>query len=157
MEITEEMYILAKTVVIKYENKQHSVKPLPMRKSYVKSALELQIDEIFNADNYNNPFKDGIIMPCCGQKYAFSYATMKYMHKNPDLKYKEFDSTGDIIYDANSREPSYVDYNNCREAIRQAKSKGLSHIHWKTSVFTSEEIRRDGYIDHNDGLDTISW
>lgn len=111
---------------------------------------------------YLNPFTDGEVMPCCGRKYCFSYHTMKYMPRNPKLKYRGGSNEGDIDHDPYSRNPGHVDYNNCREAIRQAKAQGYNHIHWRLSVATSEAIRKDGYKDHNhpkwsNKYDIISW
>lgn len=158
MDITKKMYDLAKQLVATYEeeNKTPAVSRIePYRQ--IDAELSKKIQAKFDADNYNNPFEVGEIMPCCGQRYCFSYARMKYMPRNRKLTYREKDAKGDIDRDDKSREPYHVEYNNCREAIRQAKEKGLNHVHWKTSVAVSEQIRKDGYRDHNDGLDTISW
>jgi len=145
MEITKEMYKMAKKVVEEYEG----TAPYTEAKEKMKA--------VFEENNYNNPFEEGPIMPCCGRRYAFSYDTMKYMPKNPKLKYREKYSEGDVDYDSESSHPRFVQYNNCREAIRQAKEKGYDHVHWRTSVACDEAISADGYIVCNDGLDTISW
>lgn len=153
MEITEEMYNLAKKMVFEYEKKVGVMTPLPLLKK-CKSKLQLELEKIFDENNYNKPNIDGLIMPCCRKRYVFSYDRMKHMYKNTELEYSD---DGNIKYDKNSVNPSFVEYNNCKEAIRQAKNQGLDHVHWKTSISVSNEIRKEGYIDHNDGLDTISW
>ncbi len=145
MEVTKEMYELSKKIVNEYDNKDS------------KKILIEQLEELFNKNNNLNPKEDGIMMPCCGEKYVFSYARMKHLPRNPYLKYRETQREGDVLYDEKSNDARFVDYNNLREAIRQAKKKGLYHIHWKMSIAVSEKIKQDGYIDHNDGLDTISW
>lgn len=172
MELTKEMYLLAKQVVDTYEKKDEIEKE--KQKNFVRlqnlherdnekhGYIKAEMDKLFASNNYLNPFKEGIFMPCCGERYCFSYAAMKYMPKNNSffgrkLEYRKKDSEGDIDYDPSSRLPGFVDYNGAREAIRQAKNKGLKHVHWRMSVATSEEIKKDGYIDHNDLLDTISW
>jgi hypothetical protein len=145
-EITEEMYRLAKVVIDEYEGKNNI------------DRIYERMEKTFDKDNYNNPFEVGEIMPCCGERYCFSYATMKYMPRNPKLKYREHKyNEGDVDFDYKSENPGFVQYNNCREAIRQAKAKGLDHVHWRLSVACAEAIRKDGYIDHNDKLNTISW
>lgn len=142
MQITDEMYQLAIKIVEEYEGKTPEER--------AKKAL----DKLFEKNPHSNPFTEGIIMPCCGQPYARSYDYMKYLPRNPRLKYRD---NGDVDNDPESRQPTWVQYNNLREIIRQAKEKGLTHCHASTSVFSSEEIRKDGYKDHNDGLSTISW
>lgn len=154
------MYELAKKVVATYEEENKQLpyrKPLPFISTPDIDEIARKMNATFENDNYNNPFEVGEVMPCCGQKYCFSYARMKYLPRNKKLKYREKDAEGDVNWDGTSREPSHVEYNNCREAIRQAKAKGLNHVHWKLSVATSGQIRKDGYYDHNDKLDTISW
>lgn len=156
MEITKEMYQLAKKIVDAYENKKiipvsHSN---PIQDVRVKETYELMQTLEKEKGLYLNPFEDGIKMPCCGEKYIFSYDVMKYLPRNPKLKYR-YDGT--IDNDPLSPQPNFVDYNGCREAIRQAKKKGLNHVHWRLSVAASEAIRSEGYKDHNDKLNTISW
>lgn len=156
MEITKEMYQLAKKIVDTYKNKNI----IPVSHSNPKQDIcVLETYELMQALEkekglYLNPFKDGIKMPCCGEKYIFSYDTMKYLPRNPKLKYR---NDGTIDNDPFSPKPKFVDYNGCREAISQAKKKGLNHIHWRLSAATSEAIRSEGYKDHNDKLNTISW
>lgn len=146
MEITKEMYKMAKKVVDEYEG------------TAPYTEAKEKMEEVFEANNYNNPFEDGPVMPCCGRRYVFSYATMKYMTRNPKLKYRETEhDEGEIDHDPESSHPKFVQYNNCREAIRQAKEKGYDHVHWRTSTACDEAISADGYIVHNDSLDTISW
>jgi hypothetical protein len=94
---------------------------------------------------------------CCegvSNKYKFAYARITLLSKNPKLTYRE---NGDVDYDPYSSFPQFVDYNNIREIIRQAKLRGENHIHCKMSVAASEQIRKDGYTDHNDEFATISW
>lgn len=148
MEITKEMYELAKQIVEQYEGDTDEAKI---------ERIAKKMSATFDKDNYNNPFKVGEIMPCCGERYCFSYATMKYMPRNSRLRYRSKDAEGDVDFDPYSKNSGFVQYNNCREAIRQAKAKGHDHVHWRLSVACSEAIRADGYIYHNDKLDTISW
>jgi len=93
---------------------------------------------------------------CCDKSasYCFYYDRMVNLQRNPNLKYRD---NGDIDFDPFSRLPNFVEYNNAREVIRQAKKAGQNHVHWRMSVAVAKEIRQDGYIDHNDKLDTISW
>ena len=142
MHITDEMYQLAVKIVEEYEGKTP------------EERASKALDKLFQKKPYANPLKEGIIMPCCGERYARSYDDMKYLPKNPKLKYRD---NGDVDYDPDSRQPTWVQYNNLREVIRQAKEKGLNHCHHSTSVFSSGEISKDGYKVHNDGLNTISW
>lgn len=156
MEITKEMYQLAKKIVDAYESKK--IIPVsrsnPIQDVRVKETYELMQALEKEKGLYLNPDVDGIVMPCCGEKYIFSYDKMKYLPGNPKLKYR---NDGTIDNDPFSPKPNFVDYNGCREAIRQAKKKGLNHVHWRLNVATSEAIRSEGYKDHNDKLDTISW
>ena len=142
MHITDEMYQLAVKIVEEYEG------------ATPEERASKALDKLFQKNPYANPFTEGIIMPCCGERYERSYHTMKYLPRNPKLKYRE---DGDIDFDPDSREPKWCDYNALRERIRQAKEKGLTHCHASTSVFSGSEISADGYKVHNDGLGTISW
>lgn len=148
MEITKKMYELAKQIVEQYEGDDDEERI---------ERIAKKMKAIFDKDNYNNPFKTGEIMPCCGERYCFSYAHMKYMPRNPQLIYRSGNSEGDVDFDPKSKNSRFVEYNNCREAIRQAKAKGYNHVHFRLSIAGSEAIKADGYIDHNDKLDTISW
>jgi hypothetical protein len=104
---------------------------------------------------YKNPFVEGEQMPCCDRKYCFSYHAAKYLPRtNRKLKWRDENT---IDYDPASRNPKFCDYNETREAIRQAKAAGYDHVHWRMSVAVAEEIVKDGYRDHNDKFDTISW
>ena len=140
--ITKDMYEFAKSVVKNYEMFQN------------REFVAKKIEEKFNQNNNLNPFKDGEIMPCCGEIYAFSYSRMKYLPKNHKLRYRK---NGDIDFDKNSKSSLFVEYNNAREAIRQAKNKNHNHVHWKISSAVAEELEKDGYICTHDELDTIKW
>lgn len=82
-------------------------------------------------------------------------------NRNPDLKYRE---DGDVDYDPKSKNPGFVAYNNIREAIRQAKKRGDTHVKVMLSNATEEMMRKDGYMvvyrnsTEGDGMyDTVSW
>jgi hypothetical protein len=155
MDITTNMYRLAKKIVEAYENKgvvtyqRNNIQDPAVAEAYSKMK---ELEETKGL--YLNPGVDGIIMPCCGQRYVFSYDAVKHLEKNEHLEYR---ADGTIDLDDKSPQPTFVAYNACREAIRQAKVKGLGHVHWRVSVAVAEAIKKEGYIDHNDALDTISW
>jgi len=100
--------------------------------------------------------KESNVPACCKavSTYEFEYNMFRKIPRNPKLKYRK---DGDIDHDPSSRAPKYCDYNAVREVIRQAKQKGLDHVHWRTSVATAREIIKDGYTVWNDDHDTISW
>lgn len=156
MEITEEKYIAAKVIVNEYPNAKKIVDTYETKNKV--SMIQKILDEKFAKNNYLNPYKDGEIMPCCGERYIFSYDRMKYLPRNKNLEYRKENAEGDVHYDKDSKQPSFVEYNNAREAIRQAKLKGLNHVHWKVSSAVSEQLRKDGYTHYNNGnFDMISW
>ncbi len=99
-------------------------------------------------------------IPCCQDVLTFNRDEynndrMRRLPKNKKLTYRGDGVT--IDYDPDSRQPSHCDYNQAREVIRQAKLKGLTHIHWACSSAMAKELEEDGYTIHNDKNRTISW
>jgi hypothetical protein len=109
--------------------------------TYINTGTTTQ-QKVITENMYKNPSKEGDVMPCCYQRYCFSYDRMKYLPKNPKLKYR---TDGTIAHDPYSNQPTFCDYNGAREAIRQAKIKGLNHVHWRLSTASAEPLERDGY------------
>lgn len=156
VDITEDMYRLAKMIVEAYEN--NPVVPvnwmLEKQDPRVMKASEEMKKLVDTKGMYLNPFVDGVVMPCCGRRHLFSYGAMMYLPKNSILRYRP---NGDVDFDPKSRRPEFVEYNNLREVIRQAKEDKFRHVHWRTSVACDETISKDGYRVHNDLLHTVSW
>lgn len=151
--------------------KRKESNPLPEEQSAVRKVVkapvvpeeEIKTKKLTPKDTknlHNNPYEDGEIMSCCGQKYCFSYDRMKYLPRNPKLKYR---LDGTVDKDPFSRSPGNCDYNGAREAIRQAKIKGFDHVHWRVSSATANELERDGYRGSDGGRlmnkdnDKICW
>jgi hypothetical protein len=134
---------------------EHAVPP-----EYSGGTISQPVKKANLEDLYKNPYKEGEIMPCCGQRYCFSYDRMKYLPRNPNLKYR---TDGTIDVDPHSSQPRFCDYNGAREAIRQAKIKGLDHVHWRVSTAMAEALQRDGYFGYGGGPlmnknnDMICW
>lgn len=81
--------------------------------------------------------------------------------KNPRLRYRK---NGDVDYDPDSREPSFVQYNNAREIIRQSKLRGERFAKIQLSNASEEALRYDGYKieyrnakDGDGEYDTVRW
>jgi hypothetical protein len=156
--VSEDVIIRNNPIPLPAKGNKINIEPIDRNKPN-QNPLVLEIRQALDkleADKglYLDPSIDGIVMPCCGERYVFSYDNMKHLPKNPKLRYRK---NGTIDYDPASADPKYVDYNGIREAIRQAKLKGLNHLHWRTCSATAERISKDGYTVHNDLLDTISW
>lgn len=127
--------------------------------TYINTGTTQQ-QKVLTENMYKNPYVDGDVMKCCNLKYCFSYDRMKYLPPNPKLKYR---TDGTIDNDPYSRKPTFCEYNAAREAIRQAKIKGLNHVHWRLSSAVATELQLDGYRGvrggelMNEDNDKICW
>jgi len=59
------------------------------------------------------------------------------------LKFRE---NGDVDLDPNSRDPTFVEYNNMRLLIQKAKDAGKKFVASSISSGCWNELRRDGYV-----------
>ena len=144
--ITEEMYLVAKSIVTEYE------KPINA------------IDKMIKTDEEMKAKYDNLEKPCCHfmpifkknrDNGGYNRDYFKTFPRNPKLTYRP---DGNIDHDPKSREPKYCDYNMAREVIRQAKKAGYDHAHLRTSTAVERELTKDGYIDHQNRYNAlITW
>ncbi len=87
--------------------------------------------------------------------YVFRKNSPGTRYRNPELTYRK---NGDVDFDPHSRKKGFVEYNNAREAIRQARERGENCVKFSTCIATEAELTKDGYtFGYNENGRYITW